>query len=272
LEPEKESASPPRISLWPLALLGTLLFALLSSKRNRSGECVSPHDNPRVKGIFAPRERLAVPQIQPTPTQGTNANGRKDDTPPWKKRAEIAIAIGTVGLLIVNIFQMRSTQKASETADKTFKLTFRPRVEILSVGPHREMVNGEIVNHLDEGRLMVQVGYTNRGPFAARNVRIFVYDRIGTQAMRGTYSKEPRVFPDIPPMGPEQIPNTYIAGENRRSEAEMDGLRKGTLRATFSVLVVYDDDLGKETHHAEYCDVFTLQPYNDICPWPVHND
>ena len=53
---------------------------------------------------------------------------------------------------------------------------------------------------------------------------------------------------------------------------ELDGLIKGTLRATFSVLIVYDDDLGKETHHVEYCDVFTLQPYNDICPWPVRSD
>jgi hypothetical protein len=165
----------------------------------------------------------------------------------------------------------KAAETAANVAGNTFNLTFRPRLEILSVGPYREMVNGKINNHLEGGRLRVQVGYINRGPFTAKNVRIFTYDSVGPNAVKESYNGEPQQFPQIPPSG-EQASNTYLTGRTRYSATELDGLIKGTLRATFSVLIVYDDDIGKETHHAEYCDVFTLQPYNDICPWPVRND
>jgi hypothetical protein len=166
----------------------------------------------------------------------------------------------------------KAAQDTATTAGNTFRLTFRPRVEILSVGPYREMVNGKIDNHLEGGLLRVQVGYTNRGPFAARNVRIFTYDRVGSNPVKGDYRGEPQQFPEIPPKGPQEGPSAVLTGKTKYTAAELDGLVKGTTRATFSVLFLYDDDLGKETHHAEYCDVFTLQPYNDICPWPVRND
>jgi hypothetical protein len=62
-----------------------------------------------------------------------------------------------------------------------------------------------------------------------------------------------------------------ITGQKVLTASELSGLQDGTLYATFSILVTYDDDFG-EAHHAEYCGLFTLQPYNDICPWPVRND
>ena len=167
--------------------------------------------------------------------------------------------------------EMRSGGIDTHTLAETSKLTLRPRINIASVGPYREMVNGTINNHVDGGFLRVQVGYTNRGPFTARNVRIYTYDSIGPAPAKGDYKGEPQQFPQIPPTG-EQTPNTYLTGRTKHTAEELNGLIKGVLRATFSVLIVYDDDLGKEVHHAEYCNVFTLQPYNDICPWPVRND
>ena len=192
-----------------------------------------------------------------------------------------AIALFALGSVVVGLLQwnvMNSQLKEmhdggidAHTLAETSKLTLRPRVAIVGVGPYREMVGGQINNHVDGGFLRVQVGYTNRGPFTARNVRIFTYDSIGPNATKGEYRGEPQQFPQIPPTG-EQVSNTYLTGKTQYSAIELDGLIKGTLRATFSVLITYDDDLWKETHHAEYCDVFTLQPYNDICPWPVRND
>jgi hypothetical protein len=178
---------------------------------------------------------------------------------------------GTLLILKKQLNEMTAGGVDTHTLAETSKLTLRPRVDIASIGPYRDMTNGQINNHLDGGFLRVLVGYTNKGPFTARNVRIFTYDSIGPTATKGSYKGEPQQFPQIAPTG-EQVPNTYLTGKTQYSAAELDGLIKGTLRATFSVLIVYDDDLGKETHHAEYCDVFTLQPYNDICPWPVKND
>ena len=183
----------------------------------------------------------------------------------------IAVSFGTFWILKSQLREMHDGGVDTHTLAETSKLTIRPRIDIVSVGPYREMVNREINNHLEGGLLRVQVGYINRGPFGAKNVRIFTYDSIGPNAVKGSYHEEPQLFPQIPPSG-EQVSNTYFTGRTRYSAAELDALVKGTLRATFSVLIVYDDDLGKETHHAEYCDVFTLQPYNDICPWPVRND
>jgi hypothetical protein len=62
-----------------------------------------------------------------------------------------------------------------------------------------------------------------------------------------------------------------ITGQKVLTAVELDGLHSGKLWTTFSILVTYDDDFG-DTHHAEYCGLFTLQPQNDICPWPVRND
>ncbi len=126
MEPGKAPASPSQIFPWLLGLLGILsLAALFTPKHNQSGESVSPHDNPRIKGNLAPRELFAVPHIPPTPSQGSDTNGRKDYTPPWKKRAEIAIAVGTVGLLVINIFLMFSTKKSADTQERSFNLAIR---------------------------------------------------------------------------------------------------------------------------------------------------
>jgi hypothetical protein len=63
-----------------------------------------------------------------------------------------------------------------------------------------------------------------------------------------------------------------LAGQTVLTKDELAGLKDGTMYATFSILITYDDDFGKETHHAEFCGLFTLKPHNDICPWPVQND
>jgi hypothetical protein len=101
---EKPLESDKHPSLWPLALLGTLLFALVPSKRKDYGKTVSPHDNPSPRTNLTPGEQPVISEIPPAPSECRYPDGRRDDTPSWKKRTEIAMAVGTVGLLIINIF------------------------------------------------------------------------------------------------------------------------------------------------------------------------
>ena len=138
----------------------------------------------------------------------------------WLTGAIALFALGSVivGLLQWNVMSGQLTEMHTggidtHTLAEASKLTIRPRIDIVSVGPYREMVNGKINNHVDDGFLRVQVGYTNRGPFTARNVRVFTYDSIGPNATKGSYKEEPQQFPQIPPTG-EQVPNTYLTGDS----------------------------------------------------------
>jgi hypothetical protein len=125
LEPEKESPSRPPISPWPLALLGTLLFSLsyirLRTPRQATHQRESPQGNPKIKcgnGIFKVE---IVSQVPPAPAKDDDSNGWKDRTPRWKKIAEKSVALGTLGLLLVNIplsyYTKKSADAAKESAD-----------------------------------------------------------------------------------------------------------------------------------------------------------
>jgi hypothetical protein len=156
-------------------------------------------------------------------------------------------------------------------------LTLRPRILIAGISPSvQTMVNGKLETQLADGKLVVAPTIYNYGPSPAKNVRWFVYDNISTreQAGRLAYKElfgEPKVILSKP--GGEIYGGNFltITGIRQITPEELSGLESGTLWATFSILIQYDDDGGK-THHAEYCDLFTLKPYNDICPWPVQND
>jgi len=127
-------------SLWPLAILGIVVSYLTfrRTQNNQTTETTLPQVNAKVERYFTPREPMVVPHIPPSPTDYSDTNGRKDGTPPWKKRLEIAAAFIAFGLLIVNIFQMRATQKSADTADKTLKeMAFEKRAWI---GPSSELV------------------------------------------------------------------------------------------------------------------------------------
>lgn len=75
-------------SLWPLALLGFALLALIPSKRNQSSESVHSQDSAHVKGNFTPKESEIVAKA-PSPHQDDGSKGIKHDTPLWKKRADL---------------------------------------------------------------------------------------------------------------------------------------------------------------------------------------
>jgi hypothetical protein len=123
LAPEREPSSPAQNSLGPLALLGILVsaLALFTLKRNQSRESIQPQDTTQIKGNLARRKSPIIPDIPPAPPQSNTPKEGKDDTPPWKKRAEIAAVLIALGLLVVNICQMRSTEKAATAAETANK-------------------------------------------------------------------------------------------------------------------------------------------------------
>jgi len=167
-----------------------------------------------------------------------------------------------------------AAKNTANTAYETMKLAYRPRVTLLGINPlAQSMINGKLVTTLNNGRLKVGIDLPNNGPFPARNVRFFRFDNISPhdQITKLPYEElmgEPKV---IPPKVSNSGTGLAIFGKRKVSNAELIQLQKGNLWATFSILVIYNDDFG-DTHHTEYCGIFTLQPYNDVCPWPVQND
>jgi hypothetical protein len=124
LEPEEETSSRARNSLSPLALLGILVswVALVSIRRpprkpdENRGKADYPVDTTTNPDDSAPRQLTTVAQVPPAPPQNDNADRRKNDAPLWEKLAATAVAIGTLGLLVVNIFLWSSTKKAADAA------------------------------------------------------------------------------------------------------------------------------------------------------------
>ena len=101
-------------SMWPLAFLGVVVSALslFASRRYQPGKSIHPQDSPDNKNTDAHRQTAPTTNVVTTPPDSAKTNGSKHDTPLWEKFA-VGIAFA---LLIVNICQMRSTEKAATAA------------------------------------------------------------------------------------------------------------------------------------------------------------
>ena len=164
--------------------------------------------------------------------------------------------------------------KAANVAENTFRLTQRPRLKILSVGLNQEMRNGKMVRYFDNGKLTFQVDVPNMGPFDAINVRFYRYEVISKwdQIAPRPYEElhgEPKT---IRPKAEIVATGLNITGQQVATPSELKGLKLGTLWDTFSILITYQDEFGKEIHHAEFCRLSNLKNGNEVCPWPVQND
>jgi len=88
----------------------------MSAPNKNSGESVSPNDTSDEEGGDGQIEHTAIPQVPPSPPQQDQSNGSTNNARTWEKWAAIFIAAGTVGLLVVNICLMRSTEKSADAA------------------------------------------------------------------------------------------------------------------------------------------------------------
>jgi hypothetical protein len=98
------------------AFLSGWFLSRSSAPDQNCSEAVPPQDTPQKESGHGKTDSSIVAQIPPTPCQHNHSDRRKDDTPAWEKAAIISVAIGTIGLLAVNIFQMQATQDAAIAA------------------------------------------------------------------------------------------------------------------------------------------------------------
>ena len=284
---EKDPSLQSQKPLSLLRLLVNAIFSFLSSSsRNlhqKSNETNKPHNSTNEvtqrREIFTKTPIRVVIDSVPEPKPPTDAeraeNEQKRKYNKLKTCLEIAATLIGLGLLGINILLWYSTKKAADSADKSIKLAYRPRLLLIGIDARfKTSPTGIREPALDKGRLTVQIILPNNGPFAARNVRFFRYSNISPRAQiqKGVYEElfgEPKA---IPPKVENYNSGLVIVGTKTVTDDEIRQLQNGTLWAIFSILVQYDDDFGI-THHTEYCDLFTSQPDdNDICPWPIQND
>lgn len=120
MELEKDSASPPRNSLWPLALLGTAV-ALLSLRKppaqsdKKNYQAIPPNDTTKPEGNTAPQQVGFVPNAIPSPQQTYYPHGGKKRTPGWEKAAVVV----ALGILFVNAWQSWETRKSAGAAKQS---------------------------------------------------------------------------------------------------------------------------------------------------------
>jgi hypothetical protein len=182
-----------------------------------------------------------------------------------------ALVIASVFADGISIWQASIANRASEaatsaanTAYETLHIAYRPRITVLGISQEHT---------LDNGRIHVTFTAPNYGPAPARNVRMFRFDNVSgwNQTVSLPYGDE---LPDEPrvilPKG-NGGDGYGVNGKRIISSEELEGLKAGTLVGTFSILIEYEGDFSI-VHHAETCTLFTLQPYNTVCPWPVRND
>lgn len=129
---ETDPSSPSQNSSERRGLLYILLsvFAFLSgwslsrlrTPSDDDGKPVHPEDDTPPESGLGQLESPIAPQIPLTPTQHYQPDRRKDNTPSWKKTAEI-VAIGIAGgLLIINIVALCAARKAANAAKESVEL------------------------------------------------------------------------------------------------------------------------------------------------------
>jgi hypothetical protein len=141
---EKESSSPAQKSSVLLGLLGilayvfgALVFSKIHAPHENAGKAIHPQNTSTNPNNSAPRQPSIITEVRPSNQNADNTNGSKQHTPLWEKLAASAVALGTLGLLVVNIFLLRTTKistdaakSAAKTASDQFSLTKRHAEDI----------------------------------------------------------------------------------------------------------------------------------------------
>jgi hypothetical protein len=193
------SASPPRISVWPLALLGTVLALLTLRKSPRwsnneqdATKPIHPQNTPTNKDRGGYVELAAISPVPPAPAHQSDANRGREDTPGWKKLAETSIAVGTLGLLVINAFLLVSSKKQL----KDFEDVQRARLVVI------EHTVPDGFNVEPPNSLFVTVVIKNAGQTVAEGISVNHGEGSGIDIPYGVLSVEPSPDPNgisLPP-------------------------------------------------------------------------
>jgi hypothetical protein len=113
-----EPRGPLYILVAVFAIFSAWFLSKLRTPNKESSKPVTPRDYSQEEGDCCQFEPSLVHQIAQTPKQNDYTQRRKPHTLLWEKLAAGAVAIGTIGLLIVNIFSLGASKRAAIDARK----------------------------------------------------------------------------------------------------------------------------------------------------------
>ena len=210
----------------------------------------------------------------------------------WLIRIGVAGIVTNAVIALIYFGQLKEMQKATiasekaaiaaasaaDTANRTMKLTYQPRIVIASLGPNVSTLPSKPgLNFLDdEGKIRMNAGVSNIGPVSAKNVRYFTFWRIigkRENAKQLPYREARESFGHLKTILPKI--SGYDASTafftDKLTPQQIKRIKLSSTWTEFSVLITYDDDFG-ETHGTEYCDMFVIGGAQDICPWSIRSD
>jgi hypothetical protein len=196
--PSQNPDEPPGLLKILASVFSGVLFGLFLSKfdtpTENDRESVHPKNNPRSETTLGSSQIPVTTQVPPTPSQHYQPDRRKDNTPPWKKKAEIAAVSIAGGLLLINIFVIigswRAANAAKEAADWTKRQTQflfeeqRPRVWVKMLDNIQVEVgkpitaNVEVFNYSQLPAQVRAYGYAEIGPMVIEKVRDHPLDNL----------------------------------------------------------------------------------------------
>jgi hypothetical protein len=269
LERNKQTSSPARSSpslLLPLCVLS--FFAILRvfskrqvSQRNESSNSTNQTDHNR--GDIPITTTKAETSTIETRDADDKIDGDKERN--WEKitaLSQIGIGVITAGLLIVNIGLIQSTRKSTDTADKSLKLAYRPRIEVRGITAEPTLIQEHFRSTVD---------VVNYAPITARNVRIYRFDAITTKEQAHILAYEELTDQPKTILANSQNANFAFPSHTTVTGEQWRDIGLGKLVGIVSILIVYEDDFSIP-HHAEYCTFFGLPSNGPPCPWDMQNN
>jgi len=272
--------SDKQTSLWPLALLGIL--GVISWVRSKSltrtqhtEESIrkQPHTQPQSYEPHPAGELKRISaEIDFSPKEAQRYYAEQSEAYRLQRRS-FWVGLATLGALTIYTVY---TACIYYSGQKTTKLAYRPRINLISLNSALRVstINGQLRVDLKDGKFFqVEVPIKNTGPLPATNVIISRFDAVigdKENAKRLPYQEFRETEHVIPPASQGVNFDIVIPGTEDIS-SRIEELKKGKTWLEFSVLIVYDDEFG-DTHHTEFCHLFTINGPTDICPWPVQND
>jgi hypothetical protein len=128
LQSQNSSARSGALRILASAFSGLLVGFFLSklkSPDDKGSEAISPQDYIHEEQKTRQPSPALIPQIAPPVKQEKYTERRKRHTPVWKKLVEGSVALGTIGLLVVNYFQLSATLDAAKAAKKSSETAAR---------------------------------------------------------------------------------------------------------------------------------------------------
>lgn len=287
MEPESESSSPSQSVIWPLAVLGLVAFSLLFSARRGSqatpqNETLSPESSSLHEDDSLPNHTMGILSVPPTIPDDIAAERTLYHAPRWLKLIEIGVLLAAIGLLIVNIFEIRAARNALEAAKQANDLardtlTKSNRAWMGIDGPlsilRPVVITHPKLNEAEPAQTQIQIA----GSFVMRNfgrdpaVYVGVHADILTSqdaTNAGQYAKDFREAARASCVTADLESTSVVAGEQGRGPTVLPGNQKIFSDYPFNSIsagqrtdvpltivgcISYRDQLKKIVHHTGFC-------------------